>query len=154
MVRTALLTVSEGEAGSQGEDLTAQAVREVLATGPFVEVDYQVVPDEQAMIRARLRIWADGSDVDLILTTGGIGVSLRARTPEATSEVVERSLPGLAEAVRWALAGNPRAAYLTRGVAGFRRSTVIINLPKGPEEARTALSAIRDVLPEAVEALR
>src|SRR5690625_4817839 len=103
MVRTAILTVLEGEGAGGSEDRVAQAIRQVLVTGPFVEVDYQVVPDEQALIRARLRVWADTGNVDLVLTSGGIGLGLKGRTPEATAEVIERGLPGLPEAMRAAV---------------------------------------------------
>jgi molybdenum cofactor synthesis domain-containing protein len=145
--------VLEGEAGGAQEDLAAQAVRQVLTTGPFVEVDYHVVPDEQAMIRARLRLWADSGNVDLVLTTGGTGLGLKGRTPEATAEVVERNVPGLAEAMRRELAGEHPTAVLGRGIAGIRRTTLILNLPGEPEQARKALQSVVGVLPGAVTSL-
>lgn len=159
MVRTALLTVLEaenvfrGDDSSVTEDAVAQAVRQVLVTGPFVEVDYQVVPDEQAMIRARLRLWADVGNVDLILTTGGINLGQKGRTPEATEEVIERSVPGLAETMRRHTAGDYPTAVLTRGLAGVRRSTLVLNLPGQPDQARAALQAVVGVLPQAVKGL-
>lgn len=153
MVRTALLTVLEGEAAAPPEDLAAQAIRQVLLTGPFVEVDYQVAPDEQAMIRARLRVWSDGGNVDLVLTSGGIGLGLKGRTPEATEEVLERAVPGLAEAMRRQLVPTQPLALLWRGVAGVRRSTLIVNLPGQADEARQALQAVVGVLPYAVKRL-
>jgi molybdenum cofactor synthesis domain-containing protein len=110
MIRTAILTVSDRSAAGRREDRSVQAVREVLATGPFVEVDYQVVPDEQAIIRSKLRILTEGDGVDLVLTTGGTGLALRDRTLEATLEVVERPVPGLAEAMRAAGARSSLAA--------------------------------------------
>ncbi len=159
MVRTALLTVIEAEQTARVDDLSttedgvAQAVRQVLVTGPFVEVDYQVVPDEQAMIRARLRLWADAGNVDLVLTTGGINLGLKGRTPEATEEVIERAVPGLAEAMRRELARDHPGAVLTRGLAGVRRSTLVLNLPGVPSQARVALQAVIGVLPQAVRGL-
>ncbi len=153
MIRTALLTVLEGEGAAGSEDRAAQAIRQVLATGPFVEVDYQVVPDEQAMIRARLRVWADQGNVDLVLTTGGIGLGLKGRTPEATAEVIERHVPGLPEAMRRAVAAGHPEAVLTRGLAGVRRGTLIVNLPSHPDEVTVALRAVSEVLPVAVRSL-
>jgi molybdenum cofactor synthesis domain-containing protein len=153
MVRTALLTVLEGDPAALQEDLAAQALRQVLVTGPFVEVDYQVVPDEQAMIRAKLRVWADAGSVDLVLTTGGIGLGLKGRTPEATEEVIERVVPGLAEAMRRQLVATQPLALLWRGVAGVRRNTLIVNLPSQADEARQALKTVVDVLPSAVRRL-
>ena len=141
MVRTAILTVLEAGAGGQ-EDLAAQAVRQVLMSGPFVEVDYHVVPDEQAMIRARLRLWAESGNVDLVLTSGGVGLGLKGRTPEATAEVIERAVPGLAEAMRRELVREHPEAVLTRGLAGVRRATLVLNLPGEPAQAKGALQSV------------
>lgn len=152
MIRTALLIVRDEDEGAR-EDLTAQAIRRALSSGPFVEVDYQVVPDEQAMIRAKLRLYTDGGNVDLVLTAGGIDVGLKERTPEATGEVVERRLPGLAEAMRRAHAEVEPAALLARGVAGVRRQTLVLNLPGSPAGASAALSSVVGVLPLAVRNL-
>lgn len=153
MVRTALLTVQDAAVLSGREDLAAQALRQVLTAGPFVEVDYQVVPDEQAMIRARLRMWADTGNVDLVLTSGGVGLGLRGRTPEATEEVIERAVPGLQEAMRRQVAQTHPEVVLTRGVAGVRRATLIVNLPGAPDQASAALRAVVGVLPKAVAGL-
>ena len=152
MVRTANLTVLEAGASGQ-EDLAAQAVRQVLVSGPFVEVDYHVVPDEQAMIRARLRLWAESGNVDLVLTSGGIGLGLKGRTPEATTEVIERAVPGLAEAMRRELVREHPEAVLTRGLAGVRRATLVLNLPGDPAQAKGALQSVVGVLPRAVRSL-
>lgn len=172
MVRTAILTVSDGP-GGPGAEATAgtagtanvpvpapeasqalAAVRARLGEGPFEEVDHLVVPLEQAIIRAKLRVWCDSSAADLILTTGGDGLGLRDRTPEATTEVVEREIPGLAELMRVAGIRETRSAALSRGVAGVRNATLIVNLPTRAAAVRVALGAILPVLPEAVSALR
>src|SRR5690554_1619071 len=100
MVRTAILSVQPADVAPHDAQRLLAAVREALAAGPFREVDYQTVPDEQAMIRARLRRWADVGGADLVLTVGGVGVALRHRTPDATLEVVERQFPGIGEAMR------------------------------------------------------
>jgi molybdopterin adenylyltransferase len=153
MIRTAILTVSDRSAAGRREDLSVQALREVLAQGPFVEVDYQVVPDEQAIIRSKLRILTEGG-VDLVLTTGGTGLALRDRTPEATLEVVERTVPGLAEAMRAAGARDDPRAWLSRAVVGVRRSTMVVNLPGSPAGARASLAAIAGVLPHAIDVVQ
>ncbi len=154
MIRTALLTVSDRSAAGRREDRSVQALREVLATGPFVEVDYQVVPDEQAMIRSKLRIMTEDDTVDLVLTTGGTGLAPRDRTPEATLEVVERVIPGLSEVMRAAgVRENPHAA-LSRGIVGVRRGSLIVNLPGSPGGARSSFAAVVGVLEHAIDQIQ
>ncbi len=154
MIRTALLTVSDRSAAGRREDRSVQALREVLATGPFVEVDYQVVPDEQAMIRSKLRIMTEDDTVDLVLTTGGTGLAPRDRTPEATLEVVERVIPGLAERMRSVGVGEDPRAALSRGIVGVRRGSLIVNLPGSPAGARTSLVAVLGVLQHAIDQIQ
>jgi molybdopterin adenylyltransferase len=154
MIRTALLAVSDRASSGERADRSIQAVRELLAAGPFVEVDSLVVPDEQAIIRSKLRLLTDGDGVDLVLTTGGVGLGLRDRTPEATLDVVERLAPGLSERMRAVAAEHDPAASLTRGVAGVRKATLVVNLPGDPAAAALALRAVIDVLPRALEAIR
>lgn len=154
MYRTAILTVSDEGAAGRREDTTVQALRDVLDDGPFVEVDYELVPDEQARIRAKLRLWSDADDVDLILTCGGTGLSRRDRTPEATREVIDRDVPGLAEWMRAEGARSTPLAVLSRGVAGTRRGTLIVNLPGNPRGASEALSALLPVLPHALDVIQ
>lgn len=153
MVRTAILTVSDRGAAGQREDTAVREIRRLLQGGPFVEVDYQLVPDEQAMIRAKLRLWCDQDTVDLVLTTGGTGLALRDRTPEATREVIEREVPGMAELMRaHGALRNPRAA-LSRGLVGVRRRTLIVNLPGSANGAAESLEAVVSVLPHAVDTI-
>ena len=154
MVRTSILTVSDRGAAGQREDVSAQEIRKLLQSGPFVEVDYQVLPDEQALLRAKLRVWSDSDQIDLILTTGGTGIATRDRTPEATRDVIEREVPGLAEAMRAAGAVTSPLALLSRGVVGIRSHTLIVNLPGSPRGARESLAAVLGVLPHAVDLLR
>lgn len=154
MIRTAILTVSDKGSSGERTDTSVQEIRTILDRGPFMEVDYQIVPDEQAMIRAKLRLWADGDDVDLILTSGGTGLALRDRTPEATREVLERDIPGMAELMRAeGVKHNPRAA-LSRGLCGTRRQTLIINLPGSPNGVKESLEAIVGIIPHAVDIIK
>ncbi len=114
----------------------------------------EIVPDEPEAIAAILTAWSDDEGLDLILTTGGTGLSPRDTTPEATLAVAQRLVPGIAEAMRAAgLAITPHA-MLSRGVAVIRGRTLIINLPGSPKGARENLAAVAQALPHALEKLR
>ena len=110
MVRTAILALNDPETGGSYHDGALPIIRQQLEQGPFVEVDYQAVANQKAILRSKLRLWSDGDFVDLIFTLGGIGFSVHDRVPDATEEVVERMVPGLAELMRLAWAGNDRQA--------------------------------------------
>ena len=154
MIRAGILTASTLGARGEREDTSGQAIRELLETiGATVEA-YQVVTDERATIANALVAWCDNQDLDLILTTGGTGLSPTDVTPDATRTVVEREVPGLAEAMRLeGLRHTPRA-MLSRAVAGVRGRTLIVNLPGSPKGARESLGAILEVLPHAIEILQ
>jgi molybdopterin adenylyltransferase len=111
---------------------------------------YRVVPDDGARIAAVLREWCRRG-LDVILTTGGTGLSPTDVTPEATRRVLHREAPGLGEAMRQAGAQRTPMAWLSRGTAGLRGRTLIINLPGSPRGARESLSALRRLLPHALE---
>ena len=156
MIRVGVLTVSDRSARGEREDLSGPAVAAaVLAQLPDAAVaERAIVPDERAAIAARLAHWADDLRLDLILTTGGTGFAPRDVTPEATRDVVERETPGLAEAMRAASLRITPHAMLSRGVAGIRGRTLIVNLPGSPKGAVENLATIAPVLPHAIELLR
>jgi molybdopterin adenylyltransferase len=155
MIRVAILTVSDRAARGEAEDHSgpaiARIVQEELQAGV---VQRAIVPDEQAQIEARLIVWADSGQVDLILTTGGTGFALRDVTPEATQAVIDRPAPGIAEAMRAASRAVTPHAMLSRAVAGIRGRTLIVNLPGSPKAVRENLAVILPVLPHAVELLQ
>jgi molybdenum cofactor synthesis domain-containing protein len=113
-----------------------------------------ILPDEESEIRTMLIEWADGAEMDVILTTGGSGFAPRDITPEATRAVIEREAPGLAEAMRSASLKITPHAMLSRSVAGIRKQTLIINLPGSPKGAVENLQVILPVLPHAIQLLR
>ena len=153
MIRTAILTVSDKGAKGERDDTTVREVRSLLTDG-FTEVAYEVVPDEPEQVRAHLMAWADDDRADLIVTTGGTGLAPRDRTPEATRAVLDFEVPGLAELMRAeGVKNNPKAA-LSRGLAGVRGRTLILNLPGSPKGAQESLAAVLELLPHALDTLR
>lgn len=152
-LRAGILTISDKGARGERADSSGAAIRELLS--PLAQVAaYEVVPDEAEAIADRLRRWADELALDLILTTGGTGLSPRDVTPEATLQVVERLVPGLAEAMRQDGRQHTPMAMLGRAVAGVRGRTLIVNLPGGEKGVRENLATILPVLPHALEVLR
>ncbi len=153
-MRVAILTISD--AGSRGEraDPSGDAIRGLIVGAGGEALRYEIVPDERDLISAKLREWCDAGDVDLIVTTGGTGLSARDITPEATMDVAERVAPGIAEAMRAEGLRHTPKAMLSRAVAVVRGRTLIINLPGSEKGARESLGAVLDVLPHAIDLLR
>jgi molybdopterin adenylyltransferase len=150
-IRAAILTVSDRSARGERADLSGPALASWLGKRSVAVTHTAILPDEPDAISARLSEWADSGACDLILTTGGTGVSPRDRTPEATLRVFEFAIPGLAEAMRAeSLKRTPNAA-LSRAVAGVRKQALIINLPGSPDGAIENLSTIWPAIVHAID---
>lgn len=154
MFKLAVLTVSTSGYQGQREDTSGQVIKEVLGPPDFEVVRYEVVSDEQGVIADRLASWADAPDVDLIVSTGGTGLGPRDVTPEACLSIVDREVPGLAEAMRAQTLQFTPMAMLSRSVSGVRGKTLIITLPGSPKAVRECLEVVGPVLPHALEMLR
>lgn len=152
MITAAILTLSDKGSRGEREDLAGPEIREMLGRINADVRYYQVIPDEKDLIIAKLIEYS--SRVDLIITTGGTGLSPRDVTPDATLEVIDREIPGIAEAMRGEGLRKTRRAMLSRAVAGVRGSTLIINLPGSPKAVKDGLETVMDVLVHAVEKIK
>jgi molybdopterin adenylyltransferase len=153
MIRVAVVTVSDSAVAGSRQDLSGPAVRDRAQSFGWTVSEIHLVPDESSQIADLVRRLADSGDVSLILTTGGTGVALRDVTPEAMRGVIEREIPGLAELMRSeGLKFTPMAA-LSRGLAGVRGRTLIVNLPGSPGGAVQSLDAIAKLVPHVLELL-
>ena len=154
LVKAAILTVSDSCAQGRRQDASGLATREVLSAAGWEIGEERIVPDDRDAIARELTRFSDEGGHDLVFTTGGTGLGPRDVTPEATSSVCDRLVPGLAELMRAEGLKKTRNAVLSRGIAGIRGKTLIINLPGSPRAVREGLEAILDVLPHAMEMMR
>jgi molybdopterin adenylyltransferase len=152
-VKVAILTVSDRCSRGEAVDRSGPALAEAVRRAGGQVVQTALVPDEQSRIEVVLRRWADGGQADVVLTTGGTGVAPRDVTPEATLAVVERRVPGLAEAMRAASLAKAPNAMLSRAEAGIRGRCLILNLPGSPAGAVDCFAVAAPVLPHAVDLL-
>lgn len=150
-VRAAILTVSDRCAAGRLEDRAGSALREALTSRGEEVVATAVVRDEMEDIQAELMRWSDELAVDVVLTTGGTGLGPRDVTPEATESVLDRKAPGIAEAMRMRSLETVQTAMLSRGTAGIRKRTLIINLPGSPQGAEECFEVVWPVLEHAVD---
>ncbi len=153
-LRAKILTLSDASSRGERADLSGPAVRVILEAQGWTVLDSKVLPDEIALIRAALEGWADAGDCDAIFTCGGTGLAPRDVTPEATRAVIHKEVAGLAELMRAEGLKSTRRAALSRGVAGVRGRSLIINLPGSPRGAQDSLKAILDLLPHAVDIMQ
>ncbi len=153
-MRVGILTVSDRASRGEREDTSGAAIRELIVGAGGEVVRAAVTPDERQEISAALAQWCDDGELDLIVTTGGTGVAARDVTPEATMDIGERVVPGLAEAMRAAGIEKTPRAMLSRAVVVVRKRTLVVNLPGSEKGVRENLAVILDVLPHAVELLQ
>ena len=153
-MRAAIITLSDAGYAGRREDKSGPVIRALLEEAGYTVVHTALLPDGVEPLAGELKRLCDGDIADLVLTTGGTGFSPRDLTPEATRAMTERPAPGIAEAMRWnSLQITPRA-MLSRGEAGIRKGSLIVNLPGSPKAARECLEFILPALGHGLEILK
>jgi molybdenum cofactor synthesis domain-containing protein len=152
--RSGVLTLSDKGARGEREDTSGPQLQAMLRTAGYEVAVALIIPDQQELIEQTLVQWVDDLRLDLIVTTGGTGVSPRDRTPEATKKVIELEVPGLSEAMRQASLRKTVQAVWSRGIAGVRKGCLIINLPGSKKAAQENLEAVLPALQHGLDKLK
>jgi molybdenum cofactor synthesis domain-containing protein len=149
-----ILIASDRSAQGERRDRCGEEIKSALKKIGAEAIRYKIVPDEAEAISSTLKKWSEDGGVDLIITSGGTGFSPRDVTPEATAKVIEKEARGLAEMMRVESAKKTKFAYLSRGIAGIRRRTLIMNLPGSPKAVAECMAILSPLLAHAVEVMR
>ena len=154
MITGGVITLSDKGSRGEREDISGREVITMLTDLDIQVADYEIVPDEKEIIKGKIIEYTDTRRLDLVVTTGGTGVSPRDVTPDATLEVIEKELPGMAEAMRRESMKKTPHAMISRAVAGIRGQSLIVNLPGSPKGARENLAVILPALKHAIEKIQ
>ncbi len=150
----AVLTMSDKGSRGEREDTSGAYLQETLQQAGFLLAEYRIIPDKKQVIIDTLLEFVDTKNIALVITTGGTGVSPSDQTPEAMAEVLEKEIPGMTEAMRAASMNKTSRAMLSRGMAGIRGDSLLVNLPGSLKAVKENLEVIIDVLPHALEKIQ
>ncbi|MEW6609400.1 MAG: molybdopterin adenylyltransferase [bacterium] len=154
MIKVGILTISDKGFQGEREDKSGKLIAEIVSKLNAQVIEYKIIPDEKKVIIDNLKKLIDESGCEVVLTTGGTGLSSRDVTPEATSEVIEKEVPGFGEIMRTiGFKYNPHA-LLSRAIAGVRKQSLIINLPGSPKGVKECLELILPSIPHGIEVLK
>lgn len=153
-ITAGVITVSDKGSRGEREDLSGMEVQQLLKDLSVTISAYDIIPDEQEIIQSTLIDYSDIKNIDLIITTGGTGVSPRDVTPDATLNVIEKEIPGMAEAMRRESTAKTPHGMISRAVVGIRKQSLIVNLPGSPRGARENLSVLLPALRHAIEKIK
>jgi molybdenum cofactor synthesis domain-containing protein len=154
LYRVGIITASDKGSAGERQDISGERIRTIVEEHGYEVSFYQILPDEMEILQETMRQLCDENTVDLLLTTGGTGFSMRDVTPEATIAIAERMVPGIAEAIRAYSMTITKRAMLSRGVAAIRRSTLIINLPGSPKAVEESLTYIIEEIKHGLQILK
>jgi len=149
-----IITISDKGAAGTREDLSGPEIKNIIVSLPAEVKEYEIVPDVKDLIANKLKEWTDNKGIDLIITTGGTGISPRDVTPEATREVIEKEIPGMSEVMRMESLKKTPHAMISRAVVGIRHHSLIVNLPGSPKAVKENLQAILPALPHTLSKLK
>jgi len=154
VIKVGILTLSDKGSKGEREDLSGKALKDFSEVEGWKVIKYEIIPDEKEQIVEILKIWVDKEKLDFIITTGGTGVYPRDVTPEATKEIIEKEIPGIPEYIRYISYPLTPMAALTRGVAGIRKKTLIINLPGSPKAIKEIFPKLIPIIKHAIEKIK
>lgn len=153
-IKCAIITLSDKGSRGEREDRSGSLLKELVEKDITVVEYYEIIPDEKELIIQQLLRFCEKDKVDLILTTGGTGVSPRDVTPDATKVIIEKEIPGFGELMRIESLKKTPHAILSRATAGVRGETLIINLPGSPKAVKECFNAIKGAIPHAIEKIK
>ncbi|MEA3471075.1 MAG: MogA/MoaB family molybdenum cofactor biosynthesis protein [Thermodesulfobacteriota bacterium] len=154
MITAGVITVSDKGSRGERDDISGREIIRVLKEMSASVTDYEIIPDEKELIKQKLTEYTDRKNLDLVITTGGTGVSPRDLTPDATLEIIEKEIPGMSEAMRRESGVKTPHAMISRAVVGIRRHSLIINLPGSPKGAVENLLVIIPALKHAIDKIK